>query len=116
MKSHLEILLAEHLKERDIPEPVREFQFARAQLGRHWRADFAWPDLMLLVEVEGGIRIKGNRSHTGAEGYQKDCRKYNDAMLLGYHVLRFTAQMIYSMEAANTIQRFIIERMEINAI
>lgn len=110
MKSHHEILLAEHISERqDIPAPEREFCFALPD--RRWRADFAWPDLKLIVEVEGGIRLKHSTSHTGPEGYQKDCRKYNDAALRGWHVLRFTPQMIHSMEAVNTIHKFILEKM-----
>lgn len=109
MKSHHEILLAQHISERDIPEPKTQYQFAR-EIGRHWRSDFAWPEYKLLVEVEGGIEIKGRRSHTGSEGYQKDCRKYNDAAWLGFWVMRFTPMMIHSMEAINEIHRFIEAR------
>ena len=108
--SHLELLLAEHIKDRDLPEPSREYMFAHDELGRKWRADFAWPDLMLLVEVEGGISIRAKSSHTGREGYTKDCRKYNDAAFLGYAVLRFTAEMINSFESVNTIQEFIQDK------
>jgi len=105
--SHLELLLAEHIKDRDLPTPIREYLFAH-ELGRKWRADFAWPDLMLLVEVEGGT--KGKSRHTQADGFQVDCRKYNDAAILGYAVLRFTAEMINTHEAVNTIQEFIEDK------
>ncbi len=108
IQSHLELLLAEHIKDRDLPTPIREYLFAWDELDRKWRADFAWPDLMLLVEVEGGT--KGKSRHTQSAGYQVDCRKYNDAAFLGYAVLRFTAEMINSFEAVNTIQEFILER------
>jgi len=109
-KSHLELLLLEHIKDRALPEPQPEYPYALS-IGRKWRADLAWPDLKLLVEVEGGIRLKHDSAHTGPGGYTKDCRKYNDAVFLGWSILRFTAQMINTFEAVNTIQEFITERM-----
>lgn len=70
----------------------REFVFAPP---RRFRADFAFPQKSLLVEVEGGIWMKKSR-HTGAKGYQADMEKYNLAAKLGYTVLRFTTQQVVS--------------------
>lgn len=68
-------------------EPVREHQFA-ADIGRRWRADFAWPDFGLLVEIEGGQFSRGR--HQRANGYSADCEKYNAATILGWSILRYT--------------------------
>ena len=81
--------------------PVREFRFHPV---RRWRADFAFPDKMLLVEFEGGI-FKGGR-HTRGAGFVEDCEKYNAAALLGYHVLRFTDKAVRQGTAIVTIEKF----------
>ena len=84
-----------------LPSPVREFRFAKV-VKREWRLDFAWPDLFLGVEVEGGTWISGR--HTRGSGFEGDCRKYNTAAKLGYLVLRFSSGMIASGEAIAVIE------------
>lgn len=74
-----------------IPMPDSEFQFYS---GRRWRADFAWPEHLLLVEIEGGLYIKGGGRHQRTSGFENDCLKYNAMVVLGYRCLRFTAQML----------------------
>lgn len=64
--------------------PVTEYRFC---MTRRWRADFAWPDILLLVEMEGGLW--GNGRHNRAGGYIADLEKYNYAAELGYTVLRY---------------------------
>lgn len=75
----------------DIPEFVREYQFERT---RKWRVDFAWVELRLMVEIEGGIHTRGR--HVRGVGYEKDLEKYNAACLRGWHVLRFSPAMVQS--------------------
>jgi very-short-patch-repair endonuclease len=75
----------------ELPEPEREYRFARA-MGREWRFDLAWPALKLAVEVEGGIYGRGR--HTRGKGYEDDCTKYSWAALLGWRVLRFGPKML----------------------
>ena len=72
---------------------------------RKWRFDFAWPELMLAVEVEGGIWSGGR--HTRGDGFIKDCEKYNCAAEYGWTVLRYANKPINSGEAANQIERII---------
>lgn len=81
--------------------PVREFRFHPV---RQWRADFAFPDKMLLVEFEGGVFAAGR--HTRGAGFVADCEKYNAAALLGYHVLRFTDKHVRNGEALVAIEQF----------
>jgi very-short-patch-repair endonuclease len=103
--SSLERELALKIKLARLPEPQREHRFEehRGPQGRlaHYRFDFAWPEKKLAVECEGGI-WRGGRHVTGA-GFEKDARKYNRAVLLGWRVLRFTASMISSGEAIRSI-------------
>lgn len=78
-----------------LPEPEREFRFAPP---RRWRADFAWPTLRVLVEIEGGIWTGGR--HTRGSGFEADMAKYNAAALAGWTVLRFGSGAVKSGEAA----------------
>jgi len=80
-----------------LPEPERELKF---NTGRKWRIDFAWPELMLAVEIEGGTWSGGR--HTRGAGFRKDCEKYNQMILDGWTLLRFTSGMVTDGEAIKT--------------
>ena len=68
-----------------LPEPVPEYRFHAA---RKWRADYAWPLRLVIVEIDGGGWTQGR--HTRGAGFIADQRKLNAATLLGYRVLRYT--------------------------
>jgi len=104
--SKLELDFINQLKQTGLPRPdEEEFLFAK-EIGRKWRADFAYVKngMRLLVEIEGGEFINGrhNRNLRG------DAEKYNNAVLLGYRVLRFTGSMLKSGEAMATMQRALL--------
>lgn len=61
-----------------LPPPVPEYRFASP---RRWRFDYAWPDLRLALEVEGGTWTGGR--HVRGHGYERDCEKYGEAVVLG---------------------------------
>jgi hypothetical protein len=105
--SHLERFLLGQLSMMGAPEPVREFRF---HPDRQWRADIAWPDRRLLVEVEGGVWMRGGGRHNRGEGYTADCRKYNAASVGGWILLRYTGDMIESGEAARDIVQVLVLR------
>jgi len=50
------------------------------------------PKYQVAVEIEGGIWTKGR--HVTGIGYQKDCEKYNHAILCGWTVFRLTSDMV----------------------
>lgn len=97
--SNLERIFKFHMDAAGVPEPVREFRFHPT---RRWRFDFAWPEQKVAAEVEGGTWTGGR--HTRGSGFEKDCEKYNAATALGWRVFRFTAGMVNSGEALNTIE------------
>ena len=67
------------------PGLEKEFRFHPE---RRWRADFAHLPSRTLIEVEGGIWIRGR--HNRAEGFMADVEKYFEAALAGWRVLRLT--------------------------
>lgn len=81
-----------------LEKPDTEYRFHGK---RRWRFDFAWPALMLAVEVEGGQWVNGR--HQRGKGFEDDCEKYNEAALYGWTVLRFTGDMVKDGRALATL-------------
>lgn len=92
--------LAWQMRVGNLPMPTREYQFHPK---RRWKFDFAWPDRMFAVEVEGGLYTNGR--HTRGAGYEKDIEKYNEALLLGWRVLRVSPAQIRKGQALTWIIR-----------
>jgi len=105
--SNLEQALALQMRGLKLPEPVREHRFDTV---RRWRFDFAWPDIKLAVEVEGGVWSGGR--HTRGGGFVADCDKYNAAAELGWVVLRYTSSQINDLSAIEQIKRILKSKMQ----
>ena len=110
-RSRAEEILEYHFRIEKLEEGlIKEFEFAKSA-GRKFRADFAYPKLMILIEVEG-VKWNDVTRHTFKSGYENDCRKYNLAAKLGYRVLRYTGSMIESGEAIQDIKEFMKEHQK----
>jgi len=72
------------------PLPEREYKFHPT---RKFRFDFAWPEWMVALEVEGGI-YSGKSRHTTIGGFEKDCIKYALAAQLGWRLYRFSSGQV----------------------
>ena len=69
--------MALFIRVNNLPEPEREYRFHPK---RRWQFDFAWPGVMLALEVEGGVHMRRAR-HTSGVGFTGDCEKYNEALI-----------------------------------
>ena len=117
--SKLERNLSMQLNLSELPSPETEYKFAREVVGDHpgvrkrlaqmelkdWRFDFAWPNLRLAVEVEGGQWNRGR--HTRGKGFDEDLEKYDAAARLGWFVYRCNGKMIDSGRAIESIRMII---------
>jgi len=83
-------------------EIVEEFKFHPT---RQWRFDYAIPAYKIAIEIEGGVWINGR--HTRGYGAVKDMEKYNQAVLLGWRLLRFTPQQFNNGDAYYLIKELI---------
>lgn len=101
--SKLEADLAKQLSAAGIRPPLTEYRFHDT---RRWRFDFAWPELKLAVEVEGGGWSGGR--HTRGAGFEADLEKYDAAMRMGWNIYRCAARLISDGSALKTIT-FLIE-------
>lgn len=104
-ESPLEAMLYLQLRALQIVLPEREYAFHPV---RRWRFDFAWPELRLAVEVEGGVYSRGR--HNRPQGFIGDTEKYNAAAEAGWTVLRYTGTSIRSGKAVEQVQTMIRER------
>ena len=100
----------------------KEYMFAKS-IGRRWLFDFAFPDFMVAVEIEGIIPLTVWRAfligrepvvqngrvinvtkckklhtvmgrHASVGGFYGDMEKYNTAAQLGWFVIRFAPKQI----------------------
>lgn len=122
-KAEEELVL--HLRAEKISGYQREYKFSRDIVGnapgirdrlkqaglKDWRFDFAWPNLMLAVEVEGITSYGRNKDgsmrlgrHQSAKGIEGDLDKYQAAMRQGWTVYRCSPRMVKSGAAIETIK------------
>ncbi len=95
-----EATLAQHLKACGHSPFWTEYRFHPE---RKWRADFAFPEQKLLIEVEGGTWSAGR--HSRGSGFATDCEKYAEAAILGYRVIRVTTDQVRTGQAIEWIGR-----------
>lgn len=100
--SALEDNLAFQIKTLKLPTPVRELRFAPP---RRWRLDFAWPERMAAVEVDGGTWTAGR--HVRGKAFEADCEKHAEALLAGWSVLRVTGDMVTDGRAISLVERLV---------
>lgn len=91
--------LVMQLKALNLPLPELEHRFHPVRL---WRFDLCWPAHMLAVEVDGAVWAAGR--HNRARGYLADMEKLNEAMILGWLVLRVATDHVASGQAARWIR------------
>lgn len=68
-----------------LPEPVPEYRFHPV---RRWRFDWAWPDRLVALEVNGGVFTAGR--HSRGVGQTKDFEKWSHAAVAGWRLLHVT--------------------------
>lgn len=90
-----------------IPAPETEYMFHPT---RKWRFDFAWPEKKIAVECDGIIWKAGGGRHN----MDSDRDKINNAVIMGWKVLRFSGAQIRltPMECLEFIERLLNDRNE----
>lgn len=104
-RRELEDVLAGQIKAHRLPRPEREHRFHEVRL---WRFDFAWPEFMVAVEVDGASWIQGR--HTRGAGFERDAEKLNAAAVAGWLVLRYTDVKVRSGFAVREIEDVLRKR------
>lgn len=86
------------LKAHGLPAPQTEFVFAPP---RKFRADYCWPEAMVIVERQGGLFMKraksgGRGAHALPTNILRDYEKSNLAQLAGWTYLQYTPRELES--------------------
>lgn len=101
-KSKLESLFWLHLSALEMPMPEPEYRFNPSRM---WRVDFAWPSLLVAVELEGAVWTGGR--HTRGAGFLADMDKYNALSMMGWRLLRFDGGAVRSGRAAKEVEALV---------
>ena len=64
--------------------PERQYKFHPT---RKYRADFAFPQYKVLVEIQGGSYTRG--AHHTPKGYSQNCLRQIEATILGWRMIYF---------------------------
>jgi len=83
-----------------LPDAQTEYRFHPV---RKWRFDYAWPHHKLALEIDGGGFVAGR--HSRGLGIEKDCEKVNEAIALGWRVMRATPRQVRDGIVLNWIER-----------
>ncbi len=81
-ESVLEQRFLQILRNHGFPAPARQYAISTAT--ETLRADFAYPDTNVVIELDG------QRWHSDADVFQRDRRRQNALVVAGWEVLRFT--------------------------
>jgi hypothetical protein len=85
--SYAEVDLGQLIREAPVPPPIQQLQ-VRLPDGDNAYPDFAWPDRMRIVEVDG------LEAHSTPEQLDHDLHRQNQLMELGWEIRRFTARKV----------------------
>lgn len=83
-----------------LPKPEAEVLFSNE---RRFRLDFAWRDLKLGIEVQGGIWMAAG-AHSRPLNIQRDHTKNNLAVSLGWRILLFEPKKLLLTESMKIIK------------
>lgn len=96
-QSGIEVLLAQQIHLLQLPTPKRNYLFMP---GRHLELDFAWPQRMIAVEVQGMV-------HRIAGRFKADMEKRALALLAGWRILEVGGKEIRSGKAIHWIEQLL---------
>ena len=78
---------------------------------RKWRFDYANEQFKIAIEIEGGVWTGGR--HVSGSGFIGDMEKYNEAVVLGWKLLRFTPEQMTKSATYETIRLLITNTNEL---
>ena len=106
--SYLETLLLEQIHQANLPEPEQQVKLIPK---RRYRFDFAYPRLMVAIEVDGGTWMQTNRGRSAGHAHPSrithDNEKRNLARLEGWRVFQFDTTAINDGSALKMIRELV---------
>ena len=81
------------LKQLNLPVPHKEYRYARK---RKFRVDFAYPEIRMGIEIDGGIFNK--KAHGSITGILNDIDRNNTAAMEGWTMIRIPSSHIHEIK------------------
>ena len=73
---------------RDHGLPIPQAQYGVTVGGHSYRLDFAYPEAMVAIEIDGFS------SHSSRTAFERDRTRQNELVLVGWRVVRFTSEQL----------------------
>lgn len=90
--------------------PEEEYRF---MYSRDWRFDYAYPDLKIAIEYQGGIFMKNKKGgHQTVRGQTNDWEKFNEAQIRGWFVICLNPKTIDNGTFYGQLRNAILVRLE----
>lgn len=86
-----------------LPLPVPEYHFARPE--RMWRFDWAYLDLKIAIEYQGGIYHADKSGHSTTKGLKNDYEKFTEASLRGWMLILIDSGSVRDGRAMTWVER-----------
>jgi hypothetical protein len=94
------VILRQLCRDAGLPEPVAEWEFSGHGA---WRADYAWPEYALALEVNGGAWVNGR--HNRGSHTMDEHRKMNQYAMEGWRVIYTTPKRLLTQETVEMVRR-----------
>lgn len=96
----LQVAFFDRLKREGLPLPEVEYKFLPEVKRKHWKGprcspwklDYAWPDIKVAIEVQGGIWRREGGAHTSGPNRLRDIEKHNALTIEGWLLLETTTE------------------------
>lgn len=98
-------IFAQTCEQFGLPKPVAEFKWHPT---RKFRADYAWPEHRVLLELQGGVYTFGK--HGRGSGIVKDMEKVSEASALGWLTIQILPKDLMSVKTTNYVKQAIANR------
>jgi hypothetical protein len=99
-----ELLFRQQCKLLKLPPVAEQYHFA-ITMNRRFVADFCFVRYGLIVEICGGLWVKGGGAHSRPAKIEKDIERQQYAALLGFWMLPFTPDDVFSGHAIDWTQK-----------
>lgn len=72
--------------------------------GRRFRYDFAWPAFRIVLEVQGGVYMRGKSGHSSGTGIARDQEKLNRATVEGWRMLQIQPRYLMTTQTRDWLR------------
>ena len=72
-------------KSKGLPRPEAELTIIP---GRRFRHDFGWPAYRVVIEVQGGVYMRGKSGHSSGTGIVRDMEKLSLTTVAGWRTIQ----------------------------